>query len=208
MSKWLVEVGDLIDSKPLIGVLGLQGAYKAHQTALSQLGCHSTVVRQPKELERCQALIMPGGESSTMGLLMERFGLLGPMTEFGQQGKPILATCAGLILLAKAIEGSEQLRLNLMDIRVQRNAYGRQQQSFATELDVPSWQQPAMPAVFIRAPKITQVLSNDVSVLAKWQGSPVFVEQDHYLGATFHPELSGHSLVHQYFVDKVDQLIR
>lgn len=207
MNKWPGEVGDLAIGQPLFGVLGLQGAYNAHQSVLRELGCETTIVRKPETLNRCQALVMPGGESTTMGLLMDRFGLVESLREFGQQGKPIFATCAGLILLAKSIVGSDQLRLGLMDIAVQRNAYGRQQESFKTELAVPSWQQAAMPAVFIRAPKIADILSSNVSVLAHWQDSPVLVEENHYLAAAFHPELSGHTLVHEYFVKRVHHLL-
>lgn len=203
MTKWPAEVGSVSLEKPLIGVLGLQGAYRSHLHVLRDLGCRTAIVRKPQELEQCQALVMPGGESTTMGLLMRRFKLIDALIEFGQQGKPMFVTCAGLILLAKEIVGSDQLCLSLMDIAVERNAYGRQQQSFQTYLYVEQWQR-AMPAVFIRAPKIARLLSEQVTVLASYQDSPVLVQQEHMLGACFHPELSGHSLVHEHFLTMIE----
>lgn len=205
MTKWLAEVGDVTVTQPLIGVLGLQGAYQAHQTVLQGLGCRTAIVRKPHELNECQALVMPGGESTTMGLLMQRFTLIDALIEFGQQGKPMFVTCAGLILLAKEIVGSDQLRLNLLDIAVERNAYGRQQESFQTDLTVVNLpEQDVMRAVFIRAPKIARLLSDQVTVLASYQDSPVLVQQQNILGACFHPELSGHSLVHEHFLTMIE----
>lgn len=194
--------------KPLIGVLGLQGAYQAHERSLQSLNCRTILVRKPETLKQCQALVMPGGESTTMGLLMQRFDLADALVEFGQQGKPMFVTCAGLILLAKQIVASQQPHLGLMDIEVERNAYGRQQESFKTELTIEQWQQESMPAVFIRAPKITNLLSDRVDVLASHEGFPVLVQQEHYLGACFHPELSGHTLVHQHFLTMVDHYLK
>ena len=183
-----------------IGVLGLQGAYVAHQKALQQCNVQAPIVRTAEEIMACDGLIMPGGESTTMGLLMQRFHVGEAIVELAKKGKPIFGTCAGMILLAKEIVGSEQYRLNLLDIAVQRNAFGRQIDSFNTPLAVSVLGKPDFPAVFIRAPFIEKILNPAVQTLCEFDHHPILVQQDNILAAAFHPELSHDLRIHQYFL--------
>ena len=187
-----------------VGILGLQGAYAAHQKAIEACGAMAVIVRTPSEIEAVDGLIIPGGESTTMGLLLERFNLVPSLLSLVKARKPIFGTCAGMILLAKDIIGSDQLRLNLMDIVVERNAYGRQLESFTTTVSIPALKDNPFPAIFIRAPKITKVNSPDVEVLAEVKGSPVLVKQGLCLAAAFHPELSDDLAIHRYFLDLIE----
>jgi 5'-phosphate synthase pdxT subunit len=190
---------------PRLGVLSYQGDFQRHSDVLTLLG-HSVVsVRAPEHLEGLSGLVIPGGESTTIGMLMERFGLLEAVRGLAGEGMPIFGTCAGAILLARSIENSDQPRLGLMDIRVTRNAYGRQVESFEAELQLDAKEEtllsePDRPVtgVFIRAPIITAV-GDGVRVLATFEKSPVLVSQNNYLAATFHPELTGDTRVHKLF---------
>ncbi len=190
-----------------IGVLALQGAFREHEEVLGSLGIPAIQVRQPEELHGCEGLILPGGETTTQRKLAQTYGLWEPLAEFGRQGLPILATCAGLILLAKRIDGEPEASLNILGIDVRRNAYGRQVFSFETLLDVPRFSDVPRPpdpfrAIFIRAPRIVRV-GQDVSVLASHEGEPVAVEQGNIFGLTFHPELTRDSRFHAYFLEAV-----
>lgn len=183
-----------------VGVLALQGAFREHQMILADCGVESKQIRKPEQLEGISALIIPGGESTTMGKLLNQFHLFEPIIKLGQDGLPIFGTCAGLIMLAKDIAGSEQPRLGLMDISVERNAFGRQVESFEADLDISVVGQDPFRAVFIRAPYILSV-GNDVEVLARFGEKIVFARQGRFLAAAFHPELTGDLRVHRYFLE-------
>lgn len=187
----------------LIGVLALQGAFREHEKMLR--GCGDDIqtkqVRLPGQLEGIDGLVIPGGESTTMGKLMVEFGLLDPIRERAARGMPIFGTCAGLIMLARDINGSDQPRIGLMDMLVERNAFGRQVESFETDLQVPCLGPEPFRAVFIRAPYIMKV-GPGVEVLAEYQGKIVWARQGRFLAAAFHPELTGDQRVHRYFLEK------
>lgn len=186
-----------------IGVLALQGAVEPHVRMLERCGVQALRVRFADELDVVQGLIIPGGESTTVGKLMARFGLDEKIRERAAEGMPILGTCTGMILLAKEIADSDQDRLGLMDITVKRNAFGRQVDSFETDLEVADIGGEPVRAVFIRAPYAVNV--NGVEVLAQFDGKAVFVRQCNLLGCSFHPELTQDTRVHQFFVDMVQQ---
>jgi 5'-phosphate synthase pdxT subunit len=174
------------------GVLALQGGFEAHAKALSRLGAEVREVRTPKDLDALDALVIPGGESTTIGLGVEREGLAEPLVQFAQSGKPVLGTCAGMIMLDRA-------HLGVLDIGVRRNAFGRQLASFETQLDfdgVP------VDAVFIRAPWVEEI-GDDVEVLAEVDGHAVAVRQGNILAVAFHPELSGDLTLHRWLLDRV-----
>ena len=181
-----------------IGVLALQGDFEAHQRALQRAGVRAVEVRTAAELEPVDGLIIPGGESSTMLKLLNAERLMEPLRRFGQR-RPILGTCAGAILLAAVVSNPVQESLGLMDIDVERNAYGRQLDSRVAQIDGLDG---PMEAVFIRAPVIRRT-GPEVRVLARYHGDPVLVEQGRHMAATFHPELTGDGRVHRLFLDKV-----
>ena len=183
-----------------IGVLALQGDYDAHRQTLSRLGVRALLVRTPKELDGVDGLIIPGGESSTFLKFLEREGFLHKLRDFVSQ-KPTFGTCAGAILLAKEVLNPKQESLGVIDIAIQRNAYGRQIDSSImtapTKLDGPP-----LEMVFIRAPRIERV-GKGVQVLAEREQHPVLVKEGQILAATFHPELSSDTRVHELFVEMV-----
>ncbi len=183
---------------PRIGILALQGDFEAHQEALRRAGAEAVQVRTAKELERADALVLPGGESTTMLKLLTEEKLLEPLREFGTR-RPIFGTCAGTILLASHVTNPEQASLGLMDIDVERNGYGRQLDSRVAVLR--DAEGGPMEAVFIRAP-IIQRVGPSVRVLARYEDKPVLVEQGLHLAATFHPELTRDDRVHRLFVRK------
>ncbi len=178
----------------MIGVLALQGDFAKHAEALARAGFESREVRRPEQLEEVSGLVLPGGESTTLLKFFEQEGWEGPLRRFAASGKPVLATCAGLILLARKVENPEQKSLGLLDVDVFRNAYGRQADSFIGEARVTAGG--GMEAVYIRAPKISRV-GPRVEVLAKQGSDPVWVRQGNLQAATFHPELSDSSEVHR-----------
>lgn len=182
-----------------IGVLALQGDYEKHARSLERAGARVSEVRTADELEACDALVIPGGESTTMLKLLDRENLFEPLKQFGAR-KPVFGTCAGAILLATRVENPEQPSLGLVDIAVRRNAYGRQLDSRVTHIEGEGFGD--MEAVFIRAPIILST-GPGVHVLASYNGDPVLVEQGKHLVATFHPELSDDVRVHAYFLRKV-----
>jgi len=184
-----------------VGVLSVQGAVREHLEALASLGVEARPVRTPQEIAASNALIIPGGESTTIGKLMARYGLLQPVRDLVAAGKPLMGTCAGMILMAKNIQNSaaDQPSLTLMGITVQRNAFGRQVESFETDIEVKGIDGRPVRAVFIRAPIITAV-NGDVEVLATHQGRIVAARQRNMLALAFHPELTDDSRVHEYFV--------
>lgn len=182
-----------------IGVLALQGDVREHIHVLSAIGSEATVVTKSTHLTGLQGLVLPGGESTTMGRLMVEYGLDQAITSAARAGLSILGTCAGLILLADDILGSEQPRLGLLPVTIRRNAYGRQVDSFETKIDIPVLGPPPASAVFIRAPRLEQI-SAGVDVLAEHGGHPVLVQKGKILGCSFHPELTSDTRIHQYFV--------
>jgi 5'-phosphate synthase pdxT subunit len=186
-----------------VGILSLQGAVAPHAEAVRDCGAQARFVRTAEELSVCDALIIPGGESTTMGMLMERFELLGPIVEHARMGKPVLGTCAGMIVLAKDIVGSYQARLGLMDTRVARNSYGRQLESFESPVCIPAIGGDDFPGVFIRAPHV-EAMSADTETLAELDGRAVFVRQGRVLASSFHPELTSDRRVHGYFLSMVN----
>jgi 5'-phosphate synthase pdxT subunit len=189
-----------VPAKKKIGVLALQGDFEAHGRALARAGAEAVEVRSAEDLQQVQGLVIPGGESTTMWKLLEEESLLGPLREFGSR-LPIFGTCAGAILLASEVSNPPQPSLGLLDISVERNAYGRQLESRIATLR-PEGLDADLEAVFIRAPIIRRV-GGDAKVRARYQGNPVLVEQGRHLVATFHPELTTDPRVHLIFLDKV-----
>jgi 5'-phosphate synthase pdxT subunit len=186
-----------------VGVLALQGDFREHVLMLRELGVAAEALRSPGELEAVDALVMPGGESTTMDKLLRKFGLHRPLRDRIAAGLPVLATCAGTIMLADdVVDGtSDQESLHLLPIRVRRNAYGRQPESFEADLEIAGLLEPFR-GVFIRAPVIESI-SDDVVVLAEARGHPVAVRRGSILALAFHPELTADSRVHRLFLDVV-----
>jgi 5'-phosphate synthase pdxT subunit len=185
-----------------VGVLALQGAFREHAAAFRRLGCECLEVRAPGDLAIIDALVIPGGESTTIGKLLGDYQLLDPMLARLRAGLPAYGTCAGAILLAREIVDSDQPRLGLMDLRVRRNAYGRQLDSFETSLEISCLGDEPFPAVFIRAPLIESV-GPGVEVLARYGDGVVLARQGNLLAGTFHPELTGDLRLHRYFLESV-----
>lgn len=183
-----------------LGVLALQGAIREHLRSLEACGVTGRAVKRAADLDGLAGLIVPGGESTTVGKLLERYELLAPIAERARAGMGVFGTCTGLILMAREIEGSAQTRLGLMDVTVRRNAFGRQVDSFETDLAVPALGDPPLRAVFIRAPLISAV-GPEVEVLARHDGHIVLVRQGRYLAAAFHPELTADTRLHRYFLE-------
>ena len=189
-----------------VGVLSLQGDFAAHGAAVERAGGEPVFVRQREQLGHIDGLIIPGGESTTMLKLLHYEGLMEPLAEFGHH-KPIFGTCAGAILMATKVCSPEQESLGLVDMAVERNAYGRQIDSRVTEIEPdPEFEERTAPgkleAVFIRAPIIRDP-GKDSKVLARYKGDPVLLEAGSHLVATFHPELTGDSRVHALFLEKL-----
>jgi 5'-phosphate synthase pdxT subunit len=179
-----------------IGVLALQGAFREHLRMLGAIGVEGVEVRLPEDLDGVHGLILPGGESTTMRRLVRRWGLASPILDLARSGAPIFGTCAGMIVLGKAIAGGEEPVLPLLDVVVERNAFGRQLDSFETDLDVPVLGERPVHAIFIRAPIIEDV-GPDVDVLARLDdGRIVAVRESNVLATSFHPELAGETRFH------------
>jgi 5'-phosphate synthase pdxT subunit len=185
-------------------VLALQGDVREHVHALERAGADAVPVKTRAALEAVDGLVIPGGESTTVGMLLERFDLMQPLRDRVAEGLPVFGTCTGLILMAKEIEGSSQPRIGCLDVTVHRNAYGRQVDSFEAEVPAPVLGEEPVRAVFIRAPQITHV-EPDVEVLAGTEAGPILVRQGHLLGATFHPELTDDLRVHRLFIEMTQE---
>ena len=187
-----------------VGVLSLQGAFREHREALDALGVSTAEVRTPGDLAGVDALIIPGGESTTIAKLLETAALGAPLRERLRDAMPAFGTCAGLILLAKVvIDGrSDQVGLDAMDLTVRRNAYGTQIASFEAPVTIAGIEGAPFPGVFIRAP-VVEAVGEHVEVLAEHSGRPVLVRQGRIWASTFHPELSGDLRVHERFLDEV-----
>jgi 5'-phosphate synthase pdxT subunit len=189
---------------PRVGVLALQGAFAAHARVLAELGAEPVEVRTPNELEGVAGLVMPGGESTTMSMLLESSELFDPIAKLLADGLPVLGTCAGMILLAAdVVDGRpDQRSFGAIDLTVRRNAYGRQVDSFETDLDIPDLGPGPFHAVFIRAPGVDRV-GSEVEVLAQLDGQAVLARQGPVMVAAFHPELSGDARIHARFLQEV-----
>jgi len=186
-----------------IGVLAAQGAFAEHITALHRLGAEVVAIRLPEELKDITGLIIPGGESTTISQLMVDYNLMREIAGMAGSGLPVFGTCAGMILIARRISGNTAKSLGLMDITVMRNAFGRQVNSFETELKIPALGKKSFPGVFIRAPKIESCADN-VEVLARLaDGTIVAARQGKLLATAFHPELTEDLRFHRYFLDIV-----
>lgn len=190
-------------SAPLIGVLALQGAFREHAQAVASLGAKTVEIRQRKHLDGIDALILPGGESTTITRLLNELDLMRPMRKMIRAGMPVFGTCAGLILLCSQVENHDQHGLGVLNATVRRNAFGRQVDSFETGLSVSGLSPTPFPAVFIRAPIITAT-GNNVQTLASLfmdgQDRPVAVRQGNILATSFHPELTPDMRIHDYFL--------
>ncbi len=180
-----------------VGLLALQGAFAAHGEMLRSLGADTVEIRSPDALGDVGGLVIPGGESTTLLKLMEAYGFEEPIRRFIAEGRPVLATCMGVILLAKEVMNPPQRSLGLLDVTVARNAYGSQVESFEGIGEVNGG---PFPMVFIRAPRITRA-AGEVEVLGAFEGEPVLVAQGNILGATFHPELTDNPAVHAIFLE-------
>jgi 5'-phosphate synthase pdxT subunit len=186
-----------------IGVLSLQGAVAEHMRGIEQSGAEALEIKRVEQLDEIHGLIIPGGESTTIGHLMRLYGFIDAIQLFSEQGKPVFGTCAGLIVIAKEIEGQDVRHLQLMDITVRRNAFGRQVASFEVHLDISGIEEPVK-GVFIRAPLISSVGLN-VEVLATHNQEIVAAREGHLLVTSFHPELTDDFKIHQYFVAMVKE---
>lgn len=188
---------------PTVGVLALQGDVLEHLRALRRVGARPVRVRNATELQAVDALVIPGGESTTIGKLLELFHLAKPLAARIKAGMPVLATCAGMIVMAtEIVDFPTQFRLNAVPIRVRRNAFGRQNDSFDTKLDVAGIPGGPLDVAFIRAPAVDALLDDQVDVLAAIDGIPVMVRWQNCILAAFHPELTGDDRLHQFFLSE------
>lgn len=193
--------------KPVVAVLAMQGDFEKHIEILNKIGVTAINARTVKDIENADAIIIPGGESTTIGKLMARYGIDAAIKSAAENGKPIYGTCAGLIVLSKnitdtSIEHGGQNTLGLLDITVNRNAFGRQVDSFETQLNIPAIGSDPVPAVFIRAPIVVSTDEN-VETLSIHDGKIVFVRQNNILGSSFHPELTSDDRIHRYFLSLI-----
>ena len=184
-----------------VGVLALQGDFQEHCTALQGLDAPAVEVRRADQLDTVDALIIPGGESTSMAKLMDAYGMRAPLQAFSESGRPVWGTCAGLILLASRLAEDRPEPLGLMDIAVRRNGFGRQVDSFETELDIAGVQGGPVHAVFIRAPLIIETAPGVQTLASLEDGTAVVVRQGHLLASAFHPELTGDARMHRYFLN-------
>lgn len=186
-----------------IGVLGLQGAVREHVRSVEESGAEAVVIKRVEQLEEIDGLILPGGESTTMRKLIDKYQFMDQLKEFANQGKPVYGTCAGLILLAKRVVGYEEPHIGAMDVTVERNSFGRQRESFEADLDITGVAED-FPAVFIRAPHIVEAGEN-VEVISKHEGRIVAAREGNILGCSFHPELTDDNRLTSYFVNMVKE---
>jgi pyridoxal 5'-phosphate synthase pdxT subunit len=186
-----------------IGVLALQGAVREHVNSLQSPDVEVVVVKKVEQLKDLDGLVLPGGESTAMRRLIDKYDFFESLKAFAEAGKPMFGTCAGLILMAKQLVGQKEGHLEIIDMEVERNAFGRQRESFEAELMVQGIAEDIM-AVFIRAPLIKSV-GEDVEILSKYNGEIVAVRQNQFLACSFHPELTADARFHQYFVSIVKE---
>jgi pyridoxal 5'-phosphate synthase pdxT subunit len=184
-----------------VGILALQGAFQKHADSLAALGVESRLVKQARDLDGCSGLIMPGGESTTMSLLVQSYGLYDVLREFATD-RPVMGVCAGLIMMAHEVDDARVTPLDLMPFKALRNHYGRQVHSFSTNVHVTLADGDAdFPAVFIRAPGITDIAPG-VKILARHDNEVVMIESGKHLALAFHPELTGDTRIHEYWLRK------
>ncbi|WP_338450634.1 pyridoxal 5'-phosphate synthase glutaminase subunit PdxT [Niallia oryzisoli] len=188
-----------------IGVLGLQGAISEHVRSVEACGAEAVVVKRVEDLEGIDGLILPGGESTTMRKLIDKYGFMEPLKEFAAKGKPMFGTCAGLILLAKELAGYAEPHLGLFDVTVERNSFGRQKESFEAELHIRGLDEP-FTGVFIRAPHIMKAGKN-VEILAMHDGRIVAAREGQFLGCSFHPELTEDHRFTELFIHMVRESV-
>ena len=191
------------ERRPRIGVLAVQGAVREHVAAIRDIGAEPIEVRLPRDLVEVDALIMPGGESTTMRRLIDAYGLREPIAALARRGAPVLGTCAGMILLAERLDGGEKPYFGLLDLELRRNGYGRQLDSFEADLDVPVLGDEPLHGVFIRAPLITDVGPRAEVLARDPDGHPVAVRQGRVLATAFHPELTRDRRLHRLLADLV-----
>jgi 5'-phosphate synthase pdxT subunit len=190
---------------PRIGILALQGDVREHANALRDVGAEPIEVRLPRDLVGLDGLILPGGESTTMRKLIDQYGLREPIVALAHGGAPLYGTCAGMILLADRIAGGEEPVLRLLDITVERNAYGRQLDSFEADVTIPSLGDEPLHGVFIRAPVVSEV-GPEVEILARDpDGRPIAVRQGRVMATAFHPELTGDRRLHRLMLELITQ---
>jgi pyridoxal 5'-phosphate synthase pdxT subunit len=186
-----------------VGVLGLQGAVREHVRSIEACGAEAVIIKRKEQLAEVDGLILPGGESTTMRRLIDKYDFMNSLKEFAQSGKPMFGTCAGLILLANNLIGYDESHIGVMDVKVERNSFGRQRESFEVELDIAGVAEDFQ-AVFIRAPHIIQVGEN-VEVLAKHNERIVAARDGQILGCSFHPELTDDHRLTAFFVNMVKE---
>ena len=184
-----------------IGVLAIQGGFSIHQNSLRNLYINPVEIKYERQLGICDALIIPGGESTTISKLLKKYNLINPIKEFAKL-KPILGTCAGLILMSKDSKDPRVENMNIIDIQVERNGWGRQVESFSQMINIKNNTTRKIEAVFIRAPKIIKIGEN-VEVLAEFNGEPVFIKHGIHYATTFHPELTEDTTVHKLFIESI-----
>jgi pyridoxal 5'-phosphate synthase pdxT subunit len=188
-----------------VGVLGLQGAVIEHVRSIEACGVEAVVVKKVEELADLDGLILPGGESTTMRKLIDKYGFMEPLKEFASKGKPMFGTCAGLILIAKDLVDYPEHHLGLFDVTVERNSFGRQRESFEADLSIQGLDEPFV-GVFIRAPHIVKAGEN-VEILAKHEGRIVAAREGQFLGCSFHPELTEDHRFTELFIEMVKKSV-
>jgi pyridoxal 5'-phosphate synthase pdxT subunit len=188
-----------------VGVLGLQGAVIEHVRSIEACGVEAVVVKKVEELADLDGLILPGGESTTMRKLIDKYGFMEPLKEFASKGKPMFGTCAGLILIAKDLVDDPEPHLGLFDVTVERNSFGRQRESFEADLSIQGLDEPFV-GVFIRAPHIVKAGEN-VEILAKHEGRIVAAREGQFLGCSFHPELTEDHRFTELFIEMVKKSV-
>lgn len=192
----------MTSAAPRVGVLALQGDFREHLAAVRALGAQGSEVRLAHDLELVDALIIPGGESTTIGRLATLYGMIEPLRKHIERGMPTLGTCAGMIFLSSNVTDGDQPLVGALHASVERNAFGRQNESFEVDLDVEGLADPVK-AVFIRAPLIEE-LGDAVEVLASFRGRPVFIREANVMATSFHPELTDDRRIHQMLIDSIE----
>jgi pyridoxal 5'-phosphate synthase pdxT subunit len=196
---------DATSRRPRIGVVAVQGAVREHVAAIRAVGAEPVEVRLPRDLVDLDAIVLPGGESTTMRRLIDAYGLREPIAALARSGAPVLGTCAGMILLAERLADAEEPVFGLLDIEVRRNGYGRQLDSFETELDVPAIGDDPLHGVFIRAPIVTDVGPRAEVLARDPHGRPVAIRQGRVLATAFHPELTGDRRLHRLLAEMIGE---
>jgi pyridoxal 5'-phosphate synthase pdxT subunit len=196
---------DATSRRPRIGVVAVQGAVREHVAAIRAVGAEPVEVRLPRDLVALEAIVLPGGESTTMRRLIDEYGLREPIAALARSGAPVLGTCAGMILLAERLADAEEPVFALLDIEVRRNGYGRQLDSFEAELDLPAIGDEPLHGVFIRAPIVTDVGPRAEVLARDPHGRPVAVRQGRVLATAFHPELTGDRRLHRLLAEMIGE---